>query len=55
VVSTVQSSIPNCNQIDTVSGKCVKCSFGYYFDVNGNCLQADPNCKTFNLQLYQCV
>ena len=55
VISTVQSSIPNCNQIDSGSGKCVKCSFGYYFDVNGNCLQADPNCKTFNVQFYQCA
>jgi len=54
-VSLNANTIANCNQIDQLSGKCVKCSFGYYFDQNGNCKQADPNCKSFDSLLEKCI
>jgi hypothetical protein len=55
LVSKTQTTLPNCNQIDLTNGKCAKCSFGYYFDQQGNCQQADPNCKTFEASQLVCT
>ena len=37
---------PNCNKFE--GSKCVKCSFGYYFNFKGKCTLANPNCKEFD-------
>ena len=54
MVARAQSAIPNCNQIDIASGRCAKCSAGYFFDRNGNCQQADPSCKNFDASNFVC-
>ena len=48
MISQLQPTIVNCNSIDSKTGACVKCSFGYYFDANRLCVQMNPNCKTFD-------
>ena len=45
----------NCNSINSKTGKCLKCSFGYYFDSNGLCVQKNPNCKTFDDNTSLCI
>lgn len=54
MVSRAQSAVPNCNQMDLTTNKCVKCSQGYFFDQQGNCQQADPNCKSFDSSSFLC-
>ena len=54
-VLSKQVAIANCNSIDPKTGKCLKCSIGFYFDANGFCLQQNPNCKTFNPLLSLCL
>lgn len=39
---------PFCNKFE--GDVCVKCAWGYYFDSNKRCKQADPNCASFNQQ-----
>jgi hypothetical protein len=48
------ATIANCNQMDS-NGNCLKCSFGYYFNQNKQCIQIDPNCKDYNQTSYKCV
>lgn len=45
-ILVVQDLDPNCNLFE--GAKCLRCSFGAYFDVNGKCVVTDPNCKRFN-------
>ena len=37
----------NCNQFDS-NGNCVKCSTGFYFNINLVCTQIDTNCQSFD-------
>ena len=47
----IESPIPNCLSIDSISGKCSECSNGFYLSQNqclksnsiSNCLEYDPN------------
>ena len=55
VVGKSQPVTANCNEIDPITNLCVKCSFGYYFDSFGNCVQQSPNCKTFDTAGRVCV
>jgi hypothetical protein len=50
-----QQTLSNCNSIDPTTGRCLKCSFGYYFDARGFCMQQNPNCKLFNPLLSLCL
>jgi hypothetical protein len=55
VMAQSSPTIANCNEIDIATGLCKKCSFGYYFDAFGNCVQKDPNCKTFDTISQKCT
>ena len=40
---------PGCNSFGA-DGKCIKCSFGFYFDKNKNCRPVPPTCSKFDTQ-----
>ena len=44
---------PYCNLFQ--DSKCVKCAFGYFFNAEGKCKQADPNCRSFNDTNGECL
>ena len=53
IESTEEVTDNNCKEWE--GDRCVACSFGAYFGPEGNCLLADPLCKTVNPQNGQCT
>lgn len=46
VESAVQTIDPGCSLFQ--KGVCIKCSFGFYFDKNGQCKAAPSTCSSFD-------
>lgn len=44
---------PGCNQFE--NSRCVKCSFGYYFDKKGACKLVPPTCKDYDTKREICL
>lgn len=45
-------SDPNCNQFK--NGKCIKCSFGFYFNIENVCIQVPSECKSYDTKEQRC-
>ncbi len=45
---------PNCNKINS-QGVCLVCSSDSYMDANRNCVQKDPNCKSYTNDNTGCI
>jgi hypothetical protein len=49
VTTSTTSTTKNCNITDESSGRCLRCTYGFYFDPNSNCIAVSPLCQGYNL------